>query len=69
MFVGAYVGVWVVVLSALTQGWSLLVTVSGETTAALSATAAAVLWELAPARERWLRRCHRTVPLAPRGWL
>jgi hypothetical protein len=30
--------------------------------------AAAALWELAPAKGDLLRRCRRTVPLAPRGW-
>ena len=33
-----------------------------------AALAGAALWQLAPARARALRRCHRTAPLAPRGW-
>jgi predicted metal-binding membrane protein len=33
-----------------------------------AAVVLAALWELSPARVRRLRRCHRTVPLAPRGW-
>jgi hypothetical protein len=30
--------------------------------------AAAAFWQLAPVKLRALRSCHRTMPLAPRGW-
>ena len=30
--------------------------------------AIAAVWQLAPIRLRALRACHRSVPLAPRGW-
>lgn len=30
--------------------------------------AAAAAWQLTPLKRRWLRDCHRSVPLPPRGW-
>jgi hypothetical protein len=30
--------------------------------------AVAAVWQLAPTKSRALRSCHRTMPLAPRGW-
>jgi predicted metal-binding membrane protein len=30
--------------------------------------AAAALWQLTPLKLRWLRDCHRTIPLPPTGW-
>jgi predicted metal-binding membrane protein len=40
----------------------------GWETAAGVAILAAALWEVSPIKRQRLRRCHRTVPLAPRGW-
>src|SRR6266540_6753308 len=30
--------------------------------------AGAAAWQLSPLKRRWLRDCHRSVPLPPRGW-
>jgi predicted metal-binding membrane protein len=34
----------------------------------MNSQATAAAWEIGPIKRRELRRCHRTVPLAPRGW-
>lgn len=40
-----------------------------QSTAALAlALAAAAGWQLSPLKRRWLRDCHRSVPLPPHGW-
>jgi predicted metal-binding membrane protein len=35
---------------------------------AFVAFAVAAGWQLTPVKQRALRRCHRTIPIAPRGW-
>lgn len=67
-FVGGYLAVWILAAVAIAQGWSMIAGRAGWPAAVAVAVAAAVLWELAPARRRLLSRCGRTVPLAPRGW-
>src|SRR5215203_4430628 len=67
-FLVGYLAVWIVVQSAIVGTWGLLTPLIGWETAAGVAILAAALWEVAPIKRQRLRRCHRTVPLAPRGW-
>jgi predicted metal-binding membrane protein len=67
-FTVGFVAVWMVVEAVLAVAWRGVATLAGATVAAGGVAAAAALWELAPFRRRHLRRCHRTVPLAPSGW-
>jgi predicted metal-binding membrane protein len=54
-------------VSILTRQLSFEPSPASEGVAALAFIAAG-LWQMAPARARALRRCHRTQPLAPTGW-
>lgn len=67
-FLVGYLAVWIVVQSAIVGTWGLLTPLVGWQTAGGVAMVAAALWEVAPIKRQRLRRCHRTVPLAPRGW-
>jgi predicted metal-binding membrane protein len=68
-FLVGYLAVWIVVQAVIVGGtWGVLAPLVGWETAASVAMVAAVLWEIAPPKRQRLRRCHRTVPLAPRGW-
>jgi len=67
-FVAGYLAVWIAVQAGITMGWKLLASLAGWKVAVAAVVIAAALWELSPVRVRRLRRCHRTVPLAPRGW-
>jgi predicted metal-binding membrane protein len=67
-FLVGFLAVWIVVQSAIVGTWRLLAPLVGWQTAGGVAMVAAALWELAPVKRQRIRRCHRTVPLAPRGW-
>jgi len=67
-FMAGYLAVWIPAVVLIAAAWGAASQVMGARTAVALAVAAAVLWELAPARGRRLARCERTVPLAPRGW-
>jgi predicted metal-binding membrane protein len=67
-FLVGYLAVWLVVQTIIVETWGLLAPLVGWATAGVIAMVAAALWEIAPIKRRRLRRCHRTVPLAPRGW-
>ena len=67
-FLVCFIAVWIVVQSAIVGSLGLLTPLVGWQTAGTVAMVAAALWELAPIKRQRLRRCHRTVPLAPRGW-
>jgi predicted metal-binding membrane protein len=67
-FLVGFLAVWIVVQSAIVGTWGLLTPLIGWETAAGVAILAAALWEVAPIKRQRLRRCHRTMPLAPRGW-
>jgi predicted metal-binding membrane protein len=66
-FLVGYLGVWVafgvVALSAL----ALVGRLPSDMVLA-AALGAAAGWQLLPYQRRFLRACHRTVPLPPRGW-
>jgi predicted metal-binding membrane protein len=68
VFLVGYLAVWLVVQTIIVETWGLLAPLVGWGTAGGIAMVAAALWEIAPIKRRRLRRCHRTVPLAPRGW-
>jgi predicted metal-binding membrane protein len=67
-FLAGYLAVWMLAMLALAAVVSAAASVTGWVAAGAGAAVAAALWEVAPARTRHLRRCERTVPLAPRGW-
>ena len=67
-FLVGYLAVWFVVQTIITETWGLLAPLIGWGAAGGVAMVAAALWEIAPIKRQRLRRCHRTVPLAPRGW-
>ena len=67
-FLVGYLTVWLVVQTIIVETWGLLAPLIGWGTAGGVAMVAAALWEIAPSKRQRLRRCHRTVPLAPRGW-
>lgn len=67
-FLVGFLAVWIVVQSAIVGTWGLLTPLIGWETAAGVAILAAALWEVAPIKRQRLRRCHRTMPLAPHGW-
>lgn len=67
-FLVGFLAVWIAVQTVIVGAWGLLAPLIGWEIVAGVAMVAAVLWEIAPNKRRWLRRCHRTVSLAPRGW-
>jgi predicted metal-binding membrane protein len=67
-FLVGYLAVWFVLQTIIVETWGLLAPLVGWGTAGGVAMVAAALWEIAPIKRQRLRRCHRTVPLAPRGW-
>jgi predicted metal-binding membrane protein len=66
-FVGCYLAVWTAVgLVLLTSlRW---IPWTGTASAFALALAAAAAWQLAPAKRRALRACHRSLPLPASGW-
>ena len=69
-FVCGYASVWLLVGVAVSASLSVVgVThlLNGRWMPA-AAFGAASIWQLAPWRRRALAACHRTMPLAPRGW-
>jgi predicted metal-binding membrane protein len=67
-FLVGYLAVWIVVQTIIVGTWVLLAAVVEWGVAGGVAIIAATLWEVASINRQSLRRCHRTVPFAPRGW-
>lgn len=67
-FLAGYLAVWMLAMTAIVATLDIGGRVAGSVVVVGVATAAAVLWEVAPFRRRMLRRCGRTMPLSPRGW-
>jgi predicted metal-binding membrane protein len=72
LFAAAYVAVWAAFGAAALAAWPLVgdeLADRGVTGAAAAGAllALAAAWQLATPHRRCLKRCHRTLPLAPRG--
>jgi hypothetical protein len=67
-FLVGFLGLWMLVQAGIVLTRELLTPLVGWVTVLVAGTAAAVSWELSPIKRRRLRRGHRTVSLAPRGW-
>jgi predicted metal-binding membrane protein len=68
IFMGTYLAVWLlfgVVVVSVARWTPVPKGVEWPLAATLVVAAG---WELTPAKRRWLRACHRTVPLPPSGW-
>ena len=67
-FLAAYLAVWIafgaVALSAVSLASGFLI----GTPAVVAALVIAAAWQLLPFQRRFVRACHRTVALPPRGW-
>lgn len=66
-FSAAYLSVWIAFGIAALGATACIPAVTAWTATGLALAAAAV-WQLTPLKRRWLRDCHRSVPLPPRGW-
>jgi predicted metal-binding membrane protein len=66
-FSAAYLFIWTAFGIAALAATALLPAITGWTATGL-ALAAAAAWQLTPLKRRWLRGCHHSVPLPPRGW-
>jgi predicted metal-binding membrane protein len=67
-FLAGYLAVWILVQAGIAGAWGWMASFTGWERAGIVALVAAVLWELSPIKRQRLHHCHRTVPLAPRGW-
>ncbi|HEX8095191.1 DUF2182 domain-containing protein [Jatrophihabitans sp.] len=63
----AYLAVWTAFAIVVLAGSSLASGV-GEPALFCAVLGIAAAWQLTPYKRHWLRRCHRSVPLPPRGW-
>lgn len=67
-FLAGYLCVWLTAGAVLVAAVTAFASLAGETFTVMASFTAATAWQLSPRRQRALRRCARTVPLAPRGW-
>ena len=67
-FLLGYLAAWIVAQALIVGAFNGIASRTGGMAAAGIAMIAAALWELAPTKERQLRRCDRRVPLEARGW-
>jgi predicted metal-binding membrane protein len=68
-FAAAYLALWIAFGAlALAVAARVLVLVPRPVAFAI-VLAGAAAWQLCPLKRRWLRDCHRSVPLPPRGWV
>ena len=69
-FTCGYLGAWLLAGLAALAGWFAFGQADLEAWPWLASMAfgVAALWQLVPLKQRALVACHRTVPLAPRGW-
>jgi len=67
-FAAAYLAVWIA-FGALALIVAALVPAAPGSAAFAIVLAMAAAWQLGPLKRRWLRDCHRSVPLPPRGWV
>lgn len=63
-FLSGYLAVWMLAIIAIDAAWRMTVSVAGWTMAVGAAIAAAVLWEMAPAKwRRWRRHGRGSMPV------
>lgn len=67
-FLVVYVGVWVAFGVATLPALALVDGRLPSDVVLVAVLGAAAVWQLLPYQRRFLRACHRTVPLPPRGW-
>jgi predicted metal-binding membrane protein len=72
LFLGAFVAVWVAFGAVALGAWQLAVALgAGHVVHGAAATGALLIlaanWQLSPRHRRFLKRCHRTMPLGARG--
>jgi len=66
-FAAAYLAVWAIFGAVAITIVGALPDITGTVALATALTLAAA-WQLTPLKRRWLRDCHRSVPLPPHGW-
>ena len=66
-FATAYLAVWAV-FGAVTLTVVAVVPGAPGTVALAIVLTLAAAWQMTPLKRRWLRDCHRSVPLPPHGW-
>ncbi|MDQ6828702.1 MAG: DUF2182 domain-containing protein [Gemmatimonadota bacterium] len=67
-FAAGYLVVALLTELVMVRSWMLLDPIIGSTAALILAVVAATVWEVSPIKQRLLRRCEYTMPLAPSGW-
>lgn len=67
-FLAGYVGVWVAFGVATLSALALVDATIPSDVVLAAALGAAAVWQVLPYQRYFLRACHRTVPLPPRGW-
>ncbi len=68
VFLAAFLGVWLAFGTVIVAVSQAAVSRLGPAATVVVAFAAAAAWQVSPAKRRGLRRCGRTMPLAPHGW-
>lgn len=68
LFLAGYVGPWLLAGAIALPAAVLLQRTASPATVASLAFMLAALWQMTPMKKRALLACHRTMPLAPRGW-
>jgi predicted metal-binding membrane protein len=68
LFLAGYLGPWLLAGAIALSAAVLVRQVTSASTAASIAFLLAALWQMAPLKKQALLACHRTMPLAPRGW-
>lgn len=67
-FAAAYLAVWIAFGGVVLPLRQLLTERATATTVLAGTLGAAAVWHVLPYRRRFVRDCHRGVPLRPRGW-
>lgn len=68
VFLVGYLGVWIVVTTLLLSATTWVESTLGLVTSIALTASLTARWQVTRIKRRALRRCERTMPLAPRGW-
>lgn len=68
LVVGGFLATWLPVVWLLDLAVGTVAATAGSAVAVMLAVAAAVAWQLTPAKARAVRRCGQMIPIPPRGW-